>query len=194
MQNRPETHRVFNALFLDPGLNNTGVSVYRIDQYDCKVLSIEAGTLKAIRLIDDSGIDDEVHEERVIKRLQMGRGLRAWLEIYRPDIVVTESPFFDRKKPNSFQILSEVLTTLYDEVLRYNRMVRFQKLAPQAVKKSLGVAGIKGKEIVKEAVEKTPLIMEHFSRGIDHLDEHAIDATAVGYAWLKTKSELFTGE
>ena len=53
---------------------------------------------------------------------------------------------------------------------------------------------VPGKEIVKEAVEKTPLIMEHFPRGIDHLDEHAIDATAVGYAWFKTKSELFTGE
>ena len=150
MQNRPETHRVFNALFLDPGLNNTGVSVYRVDQYECKVLSIEAGTLKAIRLIDDSGIDDEVHEERVIKRLQMGRGLRTWLETYHPDIVVTESPFFDRKKPNSFQILSEVLTTLYDEVLRYNRMVRFQKLAPQAVKKSLGVAESKGKRSLRK--------------------------------------------
>lgn len=193
MQNRPETHRVFTALFLDPGLNNTGVSVYRIDQYERKILSIEAGTLKAIRLIDDSGIDDEFHEERIIKRLQMGKGLRLWLENHSPDIVVTESPFFDRKKPSSFQILSEVLTTLYDEVLRYNRMVRFQKLAPQAVKKSLGVAGIKGKEIVKEAVEKTALIMEHFPKGIDHLDEHGIDAVAVGYAWLMTKSELFTG-
>lgn len=191
MQNRPETHRVFTALFLDPGLNNTGVSVYRIDQYEGKVLSIEAGTLSAVRLIDDSGVDDEFHEERIIKRLQMGSALRVWLESYAPDIVVTESPFFDRKKPGSFQILSEVLTTLYDEVLRYNRMVRFQKLAPQAVKKSLGVAGIKGKEIVKEAVEKTALIMEHFPNGIDHLDEHGIDATAVGYAWLRTKSELF---
>ncbi len=74
MQNRPETHRVFNALFLDPGLNNTGVSVYRIDQYDCKVLGIEAGTLKAIRLIDDSGIDDEVHENASSSVFKWGEG------------------------------------------------------------------------------------------------------------------------
>lgn len=184
-----QAQQEFTIMAIDPGLNNTGVAIYRMQTEPVKVLSITAMTLKAERLIDDSGLDDEDFMERLHKRYAMGRALKRLLETYDPCIFVSESPFFDRRKPGSFAVLTEVLSELFDTVIAYNPLIRTSVVEPLLVKKVLGVAGQKGKEVVKEAMEKERYIIERLSVPLDHLDEHGIDAVGVGYTWLKLKSK-----
>lgn len=176
----------FVLMAIDPGLNNMGVAVFTLQRSPFVILSITAETLKAEKLPDESGFDDESQSERLRKRYNLGAALRNRLELHRPDAVVSESPFFDRRKPGSFQVLTEVMTTLLDTVISYNPNTPFDYVPPLVVKKELGVAGQKGKEVVREAMAKCQPILDALVENLDDLDEHAIDGTGVGYTWLMT--------
>lgn len=177
----------FKFISIDPGLNNSGVAVWTVCQEPFDILNIQAQTLKAARLVDHSGLDDEDHREAVHKRLAMGRALCLILEEVNPAWVVCESPFFNPMTPNSFAVLTEVLVTFYDTVMMFNPSIRFSQIPPLLVKKCLGVAGQKGKEVVKEALAKMAYI-EKLEQDIKFLDEHSIDAIAVGNAFLRERS------
>lgn len=180
----PEHYSTFKMVAIDPGLNNTGIAIFTFSVSPFKIVKIEAFTLKADRLVDDSTLDDEDFMERLIKRYKMGSALQKVLENTSPSRVVSESPFFDRRKPGSFATLTEVLTELYDRIVAYNPLIQFSLHSPQSVKKTLGCAGIKGKEIVKESMAKVDEILSVLEGSLDSLDEHAIDAIAVGYSWF----------
>lgn len=180
----------FTLISIDPGLNNVGVAIFEIDTQPFKIASIQAFTLKSERLIDDSCLDDDDHMERLHKRYTIGKALRRILEDHKPDIVASESPFFDRRKPGSFQILTEVLTTIFDTIVAHNPLTRFSMVPPQLAKAVLGVAGQKGKEVVREAMEKQTEITSVLQNPLELIDEHAIDAIAVGYTWIVRKSGL----
>ncbi len=183
-------YATFNVLAIDPGLNNCGIAILTIQVSPPRILSIFATTLKADRLIDDCSLDDEDYAEQTHKRHRMCEGLRTYLRAYDPCHVVSESPFFDRRKPGSFVVLAEVLVSLFDTVAEHNSLVRFSKVEPLVVKKILGVAGQKGKEVVREAMENVEVITDVLQDPLDTLDEHAIDAIGVGYAWFLRKSNL----
>lgn len=180
----------FCFIAIDPGLNNTGIAIFYVKVNPFEILSITASTLRADRLLDDTGLDDEDFTERLHKRYKMGNALKRILEETNPCVVVSESPFFDRRKPGSFAVLTEVLTTLFDTVVNYNPLIRFSMVEPLLVKKVLGVAGQKGKEVVREAMSKETLLIQALSSPLEHLDEHAVDAIGVGYTYLLKKSGL----
>lgn len=180
----------FCFIAIDPGLNNTGIAIFYVKINPFEILSITASTLRADRLLDDTGLDDEDFTERLHKRYKMGNALKRILEETNPCVVVSESPFFDRRKPGSFAVLTEVLTTLFDTVVNYNPLIRFSMVEPLLVKKVLGVAGQKGKEVVREAMSKETLLIQALSSPLEHLDEHAVDAIGVGYTYLLKKSGL----
>jgi len=180
----------FCFIAIDPGLNNTGIAIFYVKVNPFEILSITASTLSADRLLDDTGLDDEDFTERLHKRYKMGNALKRILEETNPCVVVSESPFFDRRKPGSFAVLTEVLTTLFDTVVNYNPLIRFSMVEPLLVKKVLGVAGQKGKEVVREAMSKETLLIQALSSPLEHLDEHAVDAVGVGYTYLLKKSGL----
>lgn len=187
MLNKETYPDVFTMVAIDPGLNNTGVAVFKLRLDPHEIVSISAFTLQAQRIIDTSGLDDEDYAERIHKRMSMTNALRKIYEREDPCIISCESPFFDRRKPSSFAVLSEVLVSYLDAAVAHNPLVRFCQVEPLLVKKALGVAGQKGKEVVREAMQKSSLI-EKLEQSIDHLDEHAIDAIGVGYTWLRYKS------
>lgn len=183
--------QAFTFVAIDPGLNNVGVAIYRVQVNPFAVLSIQAFTLKAERLVDTSGLDDDAFTERLHKRHSMASAFRKVLEEVNPCLVVCESPFFDRRKPGSFAVLTEVMTTLLDTVTAYNPVVRFSVVEPQLVKKVLGVAGQKGKDVVRDAMEKETLLIAALSTPLNFLDEHGVDAIGVGYTYLVKKSGIF---
>lgn len=189
-----EPFETLTLMSVDPGLHNIGVCVYKVDLRTPKFLSINAFTLKSARVLDTSCLDDDSFTEQVRIRYSM---LNAFEEVLRkemPDRVVSESPFFDSRKPGSFAILSIIVEGLFDRAVKVNPNTSFSLLAPQLVKSALGVAGIKGKEVVREAMEKTDSIMSVLETPIETLDEHGVDATAVGYAYFMKKSGLFSKE
>ena len=183
----PPNQSTLTLLAIDPGLNNTGVAVLKLKLDPFEIISIDALTLQAQRLIDTSGLDDEDYVERIHKRYSMTRALRKIILRENPSVVACESPFFDRRKPSSFAVLTEVLISYFDAAVEVNPAVRFSYVEPLLVKKILGVAGQKGKEVVREAMEKQDFVSKVIQR-LDDLDEHAIDAICVGITYIKVKS------
>ncbi len=179
---------------IDPGLNNVGVAIYKIELLPVfKICRIEAFTLSAPRLVDDCGLDDEDYSERTIKRHVILRHFKKILENHTPDIVVCESPFFNPKMPSSFAVLTEVVASLFDQVILFNSRCQFSVLAPKLVKKTFSIAGKKGKDVVKEAVAAVSLLTDVLVNDIDGLDEHSIDAIAVGYSWIIERTNFLRG-
>jgi Holliday junction resolvasome RuvABC endonuclease subunit len=187
----PPTHQKLKLIAIDPGLNNVGVAIFVIDLVTKEIESIQALTLRPDRLIDDCPLDEEIHEERLVKRHQIAKAWRSILDTEQPQRVASESPFFDRRKPSSFAILTEVMTTLLDTMLLHNRQLKLHLVPPLKVKQYLGVAGQKGKEPVREAMEKQEKVLKVLQPSIDLLSEHAIDAVGVGLTYLYQFSEIF---
>ena len=178
-------------LSIDPGLNNTGIAEYTLELLpEFKIVSIVAYTLSSTRLIDDSGFDDDDVVERIIKRHKLQNALSKTLDYFKPDVAVCESPFFNPKMPSSFAALTEVVSGFFDTILSYNPRCSFHLLAPKFVKRVFNIAGLKGKDVVKEAVSKVEDLMLPLQGSIESLDEHAIDGIAIGYAWIKEKTDF----
>lgn len=185
-----ERYRQTTLLAIDPGLNNVGIAIFNLRLEPFKIEAIKAWTLKSEKLVDDSGLDDDDFIERLHKRKNIASALDKILQHYQPCIVVSESPFFDRRKPGSFEVLSEVMTTIMDTLIDHDPNIRFTTIPPLVVKQVLGVAGQKGKEVVKDAMGKEQTILSVLEGDFEKLDDHAIDAIGVGHAYLVKKSGL----
>lgn len=185
-----EPYKNFSLVALDPGLNNIGVAHYDIDVSAKTIRSIQAYTLRSQKVPEVCGLDPELYTERILKKRNMMTCLAEALSYYKPHAVACESPFFDRRKPGSYSVLVEVLTAIHETVIDYDARVTLNMVEPLLVKNRLGVAGQKGKEVVKEALIKCNEIMSVLQNDVQTLDEHAIDAIAVGYTWLTRKTDI----
>lgn len=183
----PDSYNAFKVLAIDPGLNNIGVAVFDINAVDVSITKITALTLKEERVLQRVTLDDDYVPERTIKRQRMVDAVMRVVRSTDPVVFVSESPFFNRSKPGSFAVLTEVISDIFHEVLSYNNNIRLLVVEPLLVKHTLGVAGQKGKEVVCEAMAKMPEIVTLLETPLETLDEHAIDAIGVGYTFFKRR-------
>jgi len=176
----------FTLIAIDPGLNNIGIAIYTLQLNPFRILSIDAQTLKEDRVCEDSYYSEEGVIDRYSKRKRMVSALMKVVSAHPPAYFISESPFFDRRKPSSFAILTEVLVDIQDSVRELDDRIHMSFISPQSAKKSLGVAGIKGKEIVREALSQQAELIPLLRPSLDQLDEHAIDSVVVGYSFIET--------
>lgn len=178
----------YRVLAIDPGSSFFGVACYEMDAQTNQIVSLTATTWRADKLMDSSELDENQYPNRQLRRYRLRRELEQLLGTFQPSVVVYETPFFDRTKPLAFQALVEIMTMVIDTVTQSNPNIQFERIEPQAVKKALNIAGKKGKEVVQEAVELVPEIMQHFPEGLCDLDDNAIDAVAVGWSYVRQSS------
>lgn len=183
----PECYRSTRMVCFDPGLNTTGVSVFDVDNRTKEVLSVFAYTIYTGQSRDATGLDTEILSERTHKLYKLCDAVQHTLGYYGPAIVGCEAPFYNRMMPMAFVSLSEVVNMIRHTTLQYNYNIPFYLVEPQLVKKGVGVAGKKGKQVVMDAICDIPEIMRVLSVPIETLDEHAIDAIAVGWSLLRFK-------
>lgn len=172
---------------IDPGLNNIGIALYSFDLRPVRIRSIEAFTIKSDRVPDHIELDADTNAADYLKRLRMVRAVIHTVKRFNPSLVVSESPFFNHRTPGSFATLTLVMNDIFRECHVYDPNIGIASLAPLLVKQTLGVAGQKGKDVVKEALVSFSEIMEPLQTAIEVMDEHAIDAVAVGYTYFKRK-------
>lgn len=189
MLKRPEDYHLFRLMAADPGLNNTGVAEIIFNLDTGRIESIYAETLMNDYLVQDSGVSQCVHAERTHKLLVMKHGFSGFVEDFDAQAVACEAPFFDRFRPMAYGYLLEVVNNLREAVIDFNPEVSFTEIPPLSVKSCIGAKAIandtlKGKEVVKVAMKLIPEVMDAMVIDFDHLTEHAIDAIAVGYAYL----------
>ena len=103
------------------------------------------------------------------------------LEFYKPLSVVCETPFFNMQRPSAAGPLYELLTTLEQTLFEWDKEKPLYKVEPKTVKKAVGASANAKKDEVRSALSK---VKELQCACLDFLDEHAIDAIAVGYSYI----------
>lgn len=182
----PESFKIFRIMGIDPGLNNLGIALFDIDYSNRTIVRIEAFTLVNDKLKDESGLDLDTHAERTIKLMKLRNTLLNIVSANKPYMVACESPFYNRFRPTAYAALVEVIRLIHMTIIEHNGNTVFQTVEPLLVKKHIGAGMQTGKLDVKKAVSLKPELMSVLVNDLNSLDEHSIDAIAVGYTFLKT--------
>lgn len=176
---------IVKLIAIDPGSFKCGFCVYDIDFKERKIVRISAETIKVESLKNDTGIPEELITASSLRYYKLRSELVKRFDELTPHYVAYEGPFMNRLQPSAFGPLVAMMTLVRDAVIHYNVGVPFTIFQPQVVKKSVDIAGKKGKEVVIEALRKVSEIMDALVTDLDTLDDNAIDAIAVGYAFFK---------
>lgn len=172
---------------MDPGLNNIGIAIFDIETQPLRITQITAQTLQEDKVVNRISADEDLFPEQFRKRLRMQAAVLSIFKETQPEIFVSESPFFNPKMPSSFQILTKVIEGIFEQTYRENNYVLQGLIEPLTAKKQFGIAGQKGKEVVKDAVGRELRIMDVLVEDLEKLSEHAIDAIIVGYTFIQQR-------
>lgn len=183
----PDYYNNYNILSIDPGLNNTGISIYNCSGHVNNVNTISAFSLNTDKVDDPKYVDEFWHTERMLKICRMKQALQNILIQVNPCLVICESPFFNRLMPSAYQALVQVISGFQQATIEYNQNIPFYFIEPLLVKKKIGAGFTSGKVSVKEMVGSNDFIMSRLVSNINYLDEHAIDAIAIAYGYIKSK-------
>lgn len=181
----PAHYNSARILAIDPGLHHTGMAILEFDTRTGVISRIQANTFNTDRLRQYTGLDEEISGVKRVLIQRLCMTATAMIREHDPWAVACEAPFYNRFRPNAFGVLTEVVANVSMACSLSNPYIPFELLAPQLVKKSIGTAGKKGKEPVAIALKSIPEIANAMTVSIDSLDEHSIDAIAVGYCMLK---------
>lgn len=196
----------YRLLSLDPGTDTLGWCVFRIDVRTGDIEVEDAGTYHASRRID---LNSTVYLEYCTRtaKVQEQRGVVTQLLYeHEPHAVGCEVPFIGRFA-QSGMALSELYAAIQTAIIDYSPMVAFVGVDNRSAKLAVGAKvpskgekklGKKMKDVVREAVLNLIDLVPIGTVRIEKLDEHAIDACAVGYyvtsliraAWNRTDKHV----
>lgn len=173
---------VFRVISIDPGTNSFGIAILDIVQ-ESKLYVRYADTINVEKISRPFIGINEVHGEKVAKLFALERFLIEFLMENTPHRVVSESPYMGRF-PAAFGALVECLTAIRRALMTYDLNLPLNLIDPASVKQAIGVNGKSGdKSLMAKAVASLDGYID-FDEGVvlSDLDEHAIDAIAVGAA------------
>ena len=166
---------------IDPGTNSLGFAVLEVMDNCVEVLY--ADTLHGAKLAAVHTGLLEVHGERVTKLYALNHEIAARLCTWMPHHVVSESPYMGRF-PQAYAALIECVGAIRNAVIAYDRQLPLHQLDPATVKQAVGVSGKTGdKTLMTAALKRLHTQIAIMDGTLDDLDEHAIDAIAVGAAF-----------
>lgn len=171
----------YRFLSLDPGSVTTGMAISVATKE--KMIVQDAYTLHLDRLaaLEPVRLDLDRTQRLAVLTKAVERYATAW----QPSAVFCESPFL-QGKVNTFATLTEALVYIQHGVWAYNPRITIGKMDPATVKKSVGVSGkSKDKEDMRRALYKVADLETLIP--YDTLDEHSIDAIAVGYYFYRNR-------
>jgi Holliday junction resolvasome RuvABC endonuclease subunit len=181
----PEHYNCYKLLAIDPGVNNCGLAVFDVDYRTNEIVSVDAHTVISAKLNDTTTLYEDLYSERTIKLYKLMDRISEIIVSVNPAIVVCESPFYNRLRPMAYGSLLEVLSSIHSVIINYNNNVPFFTVEPLLVKKTVGAGMQTGKLDVKQSIARIEPIMSVLVPDLEGLDEHSVDAMAVGYTYLK---------
>lgn len=178
-------------LSIDPGVTACGVAVTVLEGDELKVLDTVnvSGTL---RLVGDFFIAGEKYGKRTGKVHRIISVVNGLLDKYPTiDMIALEAPFYNRRAPQAFASLLEVVYGI-KYMVAIERGVDLRVMSPMAVKKVWTGKGNSGKDIMYnslvERLNNKQVVLPDNSTE-DTLTEHEIDSIAVGYTYQILKLE-----
>lgn len=177
------------VLGIDPGTTTLGFSL--ISTYDDYAVVEKAYTHKAHDRHRDYLDVAKEHGEWFSRLMQHVTEFEDLLNTYRPQFVVSESPFLGRF-PKSFERLVQCLLVLRIKLFEKDPNNTLYTIDPVSVKKKLGISLGRGKsderkskELVATCVFNRQYLRWPDTINRDELDEHSTDATAVGLYFIE---------
>jgi len=177
----------FKIVSIDPGTNKVGICLMDVEFDTFKILKSTAFTVTATKLVSEDSWMSVMHSYRVARLFAIKDTLLRYFKDHKPNAIVCESPFFNSRMPGAFQPLVEILKTIRDTVIEYDDWLQLNLIDPSTIKKAVNASSFADKQSVKKAV--TSLVDINYEGNIDELDEHAIDALAVGYCFIKNMNK-----
>lgn len=170
----------YRVLGIDNGSTRIGTTVMDLDLNTGKVLVRSCESFLAAKTAGRY-IQYGEHASRFARMVAIREYLRESLAQWTPDIVLIESPFLNRRMPESFAVLRESLILIKLSIMEDKPGLPIEDVSPRSAKVSAGVdLKRKGKEPVIEAVRKLPI---DYAPGIDieQLDDDAVDSIIIAY-------------
>jgi Holliday junction resolvasome RuvABC endonuclease subunit len=175
----------FTLVGLDPGSDTFGIAVFEVRLSDSSVLASQAWTVSGSALVGKLSWMEEVHSHRIGRIDSIENNLLQLFTQYRPLVIVTESPFVNTRFPQAGIALTEVMCGIRSAVRRYDVWRPLYTVPPSNVKNAVGAGGAAKKDVMREKVLALPDLAYNGVIPLDQLDEHSIDALAVGYCMVK---------
>jgi len=172
---------IARILGIDPGTAHFGISCVSVDIRSLEIIQTDAITLRG----DKCPLDQwkgEMYGDRYPRMVGISRMFMRALTQLQPNCVVMESGFFHSLHPGAFLPLTEVRVMVQDTLHEFDPWLELHTIDPSSIKNAVGAHGAAKKNPVKDSVAKISEL--NLKRGIDHYDEHSIDAIAVAYTHL----------
>lgn len=182
----PET---FKVISIDPGTDNLGFAVLDVTYDDFKIIKTVSKTITASKLVTEESWISQVHGYRMARIQKLKEVLINNFNNIEPAFIVCESPFFNPRMPGAFQPLAEILFAIKEAVLEHNWWLPLYLIDPSTIKKSVKAPGNADKTVMKKCVDELTDINYEGDVLIKDLDEHSIDAIAVGYCHVRNLRE-----
>lgn len=176
---------VCHLMAIDPGSSSLGVAVYEIHLNTLAIISSTAFTLTANQSNHYLKEHSKMYGDKMARLNSLQADLSELFDYYRPALVVCESPFFNRFTPNAYAILTEMVNLIKYTLFQFNNHIPFFTVDPPTAKKAIGAKGNAKKDEMTLAIDDIRHMLKLKNNPFD-LDEHSIDALAIGYfGWKK---------
>jgi len=168
------------VLSIDPGSSKCGTSI--LDYSEEKTHVIYAETIDAEYLSRYYKDVAFIHGDKYARLIAISRQIEKLLYLYKPDMVISESPFYNRLRPGAYGVLVEVISIIRSTVFNYNPSTSFSTIDPSTIKNALKVKGTSGdKSLMRNALLLKDISYEEYLSPLT-FDEHTVDAIAAGLA------------
>ncbi len=180
LPNPPLDLRV-RLLAVDPGSTTLGFALMLVDPVLQQITVGDAFTINVGRGINNHSMRFEQYGAKAERLHQIYMNMSSVLYQLQPHLFIAESPFVGRFAA-AFEALVEVRDALKAALWAHDQTMLYESVDPLTAKKAVGAAVYKGsKENVRDSVIALPDLIWAPNVMKYELDEHSIDAVAVGY-------------
>lgn len=183
----PCSRTTFTIVGTDPGTHNLGLAALHVDMLTFQIVSYEAYTLRATKLMHDEDHLVELHGHTFARVTALGDELVRRFGKLHPSQVACESAYFNRRTASAYAPLLQSINAIRAAVRDYNRFMPFTLIEPSAIRTAVGVKG-KGrdKELILHALMKNKEFQAaKTTTPLKSLSDHASDALGIAYARLE---------
>lgn len=176
---------IANIVSIDPGSSTTGIAVFEIDVVSLEIMKSFAWTIDVSKLVSKNSWDESIYDNRFCRLNLLKDYLYNVFCQYKPIMVGSESPFINSRFPAAGIALTETLCKIKEAIFDYDRWLSLKLISPSSTKNAVGAAGNADKFAMTNKVAGLAPIIK-LAMNPYELDEHSIDALAVGYATYLT--------
>ena len=173
---------MFKLICVDPSSKFNGVAIFTLSTATGKV---EVEEIETVLL--NTNEYGETSQHRLLKTIEL---FERMLERVNPLAFAYEEPFIHGMFKGAYPPLKAVTTGMYLSAHRFNPHMNIASYSPAQVKAAMGGKGGKG-FTTKDGMRALAMSSKYLGQFVDisTVDEHSIDAIAVGLCWIKEANE-----